>query len=66
VPAGLTLAANTKPKHRLTGDIEALKLIDLEEHGLAEYRSAINSSRSSFDSDLSASTTTTVIPAKKI
>ena len=39
-PEGISLAANHKYKavHELEGDIEALKLIDLEKEGLSEYK----------------------------
>ena len=42
-PDGIVLAANYKmnPVHQLEGEIEALKLIDLDSEGLSEYRSQL-------------------------
>ena len=43
-PEGLRLAAESQPatSYELEGDIEALKLIDLEKEGLEEYRDFLN------------------------
>ena len=43
-PSGVVLASDYKydSKFELEGDIEALKLIDLEREGLSEYRPALN------------------------
>ena len=43
-PSGVVLAANYTYSrvHELEGDLEALKLIDLEREGLGEYRSQLN------------------------
>ena len=40
-PEGITLAAEYKynPVHELEGDVDALKLVDLESEGLSEYKS---------------------------
>lgn len=63
VPPGLALAADYKPTApRLSGDLDALKLINLEEHGLSEYKSQLELTGNSWMN--SSSSLTTVIPAK--
>ena len=44
VTDGLVLAANYKynPVHELEGDVEALRLINLDNEGLSMYRSQLN------------------------
>lgn len=46
-PNGVVLASDTayNPVHELEGDIDALKLVDLDREGLSEYKSVLNSSR---------------------
>ncbi len=43
-PKGLVLAANHQPKsnHDLEGDLDALKLVDLDREGLGQYRSYVH------------------------
>lgn len=43
-PKGLVLAANhqAKQNHDLEGDLDALKLVDLDREGLAQYRSYVH------------------------
>lgn len=71
-PEGLVLAANQEHKeyYDLEGDIEALKLIDLNKEGLAEYSSYLSSNRSisrqSFKSDLSSTYTKKINELDKI
>ena len=43
-PQGIELAANYEPVHELTGDIEALRLIDLDKEGLSIYQSYLENS----------------------
>jgi len=56
-PDGLVLAANYSynPVHELEGDVEALRLIDLDSEGLSMYRSQVALSRSRGFSQLSGS-----------
>ena len=43
-PKGLVLAADHRPKqnHDLEGDLDALKLVDLDREGLAQYKSYVH------------------------
>jgi Ca2+-binding EF-hand superfamily protein len=47
-PAGVVLAAECvyNPVHELEGDVEALKLIDLDREGLSQYKNFVNSLQS--------------------
>ena len=65
-PVGVTLAAEfvAPSSYELEGDIEALKLIDLEKEGLSEYRSYLGRFSSSF-SYSATNTTTTRVPLGK-
>jgi len=56
-PDGLVLAANYRYNnlHELEGDVQALRLIDLDREGLAEYRSYLQRLGISYDASFSAS-----------
>jgi len=56
-PDGLVLAANYRYNslHELEGDLQALRLVDLEREGLAEYRSYLQRLGISFDASAGAS-----------
>lgn len=56
-PEGLVLAANYRYNniHELEGDLQALRLIDLDREGLAEYRSYLSNLGISYDARLAAS-----------
>ncbi len=58
-PGGLVLAADYKPKSivELEGDLEALKLVDLDHEGLSEYKNLISNLKNDY---LSTSSSTCV------
>lgn len=56
-PEGLVLAANYRYNtvHELEGDLQALRLIDLDREGLAEYRSYLSKLGISYDARFASS-----------
>ncbi len=48
-PAGVKFAYNNSPEYELVGDIDALKLVDLDKEGLSEYKFFLNRSKSISD-----------------